>query len=73
MARRFRQLARRAAHQILLQVGVVATDRQRKLLEVEIGPARQRIDQKLTGSVHGIGILPLGSDSVYRKLYDWQD
>jgi hypothetical protein len=49
---------------------VVATDRQRKVLEVEVGPARQRVDQKLTGGVHGTGILPTGSDFVYRQLYD---
>ena len=41
-----------------LQVGMVAADRQRKVLEVEVWPARQRIDQKLAGCVHGGDILP---------------
>jgi hypothetical protein len=43
---------------------MIAADRQREVLEVEIGAARQRIDQKLAGCVHGAGILPTGCDFV---------
>jgi len=50
---------------------MIAPDRQRQVLEVEIGPPRQGIDQKLAGSIHGGRILPAVIGTVYDELYDW--
>ena len=49
---------------------MVAADRQRKVLEVKVRPARQRIDQKLAGCVHSDDILAGDHDFVQPQLYD---
>ena len=65
MSCHLRQFARRAAHQVLLQVGVIAANGQGQVLEIEIRPTRQSIDQYFAGCVHDAGILPAGDDFVY--------
>ena len=47
---------------------MIAPDRQRQVLEVEVGPPRQGVDQKLAGSVHGAVILPAVIGTVYDEL-----
>ena len=44
---------------------MIAADRQREVLEIEVRPSRQSIDQYFAGCIHSACILPAADVFVY--------